>query len=182
MSHVGAYVQLRKARKSRASPADRALECRSCETERLRPKPGCRKYRGRVDSGRAVCIVATGIGQWAKSRSCHDLLHHPRAGGQRPRTMRDRLEQRIQGTILAARRRPFSNDCAFHNADAYHADTSMPQSVTQSANNEVIEMPEPSNKKPAELIPISTAGHRSTQRASDSPKPPLAAGFGIDRR
>ncbi len=35
-------------------------------------------------------------------------------------------------------------------------------------------MPEKPDKKPAELIPISTAGHRSTQRASDSQKPPLA--------
>ena len=50
----------------------------------------------------------------------------------------------------------------------------MAQSVTQSAKNEVIEMPDPSNTKPAELIPISNCWPSVTQRASDSQKPPLA--------
>src|SRR5208282_4336624 len=39
--------------------------------------------------------------------------------------------------------------------------------MVQSLPNDVIPMPEPSDKKSAEVVPISSAGHRSTQRASD---------------
>jgi thymidylate synthase ThyX len=38
--------------------------------------------------------------------------------------------------------------------------------MAQSLTNDVIPMPEPSDKKSAEIVPISSAGHRSTQRAS----------------
>src|SRR5579863_6736695 len=38
----------------------------------------------------------------------------------------------------------------------------MPQPLT----NDVIPMPDPSDKKSAEVVPISSTGHRSTQRAS----------------
>jgi thymidylate synthase ThyX len=46
----------------------------------------------------------------------------------------------------------------------------MPQPVT----NDVIPMPEPSDKKSAEIVPISGAGHRSTQRASGAESPTAA--------
>jgi thymidylate synthase ThyX len=56
-----------------------------------------------------------------------------------------------------------------HNPDAYHSMTPMPQPLT----NDVIPMPEPSDKKSAEVVPISIsgAGHRSTQRASGAGNP-----------
>jgi thymidylate synthase ThyX len=43
----------------------------------------------------------------------------------------------------------------------------------QPLTNDVVPMPEPSDKKSAEVVPISGAGHRSTQRASgaETPKP-----------
>ena len=55
-----------------------------------------------------------------------------------------------------------------HKRDAYHSMTPMPHSLT----NEVIPMPDPSDKKSAEVVPISSAGHRSTQRASGGESPP----------
>ena len=59
------------------------------------------------------------------------------------------------------------NALLIHKPDAYHSSTLMPQPVT----NDVIPMPEPSDKKSAEIVPISAAGHRSTQRASGAESP-----------
>ena len=44
----------------------------------------------------------------------------------------------------------------------YHANTPMPRNLA----NEVIPMPESSNKKPGDVVPISGAGHRSPMRAA----------------
>ena len=49
-----------------------------------------------------------------------------------------------------------------HKPDGYDAKTPMPHPLT----NDVIPMPDPSDKKSADVVPISSAGHRSTQRAS----------------
>jgi thymidylate synthase ThyX len=49
----------------------------------------------------------------------------------------------------------------FHNRDAYHSLTPMAHPLT----NDAIPMPESSDKKSADVVPISAAGHRSTQRA-----------------
>src|ERR1700691_1323954 len=46
--------------------------------------------------------------------------------------------------------------------------------MVRPLTNDVMPMPEPSDKKSADVVPISSAGHRSTQRASGADKPALA--------
>jgi hypothetical protein len=54
--------------------------------------------------------------------------------------------------------------------------------MSQPATSEAITMPETPNQKPADVIPISASGHRSTQRACDgtSTAPGTATGAGIE--
>jgi thymidylate synthase ThyX len=52
--------------------------------------------------------------------------------------------------------------------------------MAQFSSTDVVPMPEPSDKKPAEVIPISGAGHRSTQRASGEKSPTEAATVSAD--
>jgi len=46
--------------------------------------------------------------------------------------------------------------------------------MAETLANEAVPMPESSNKKPAEVVPISAAGHRSTIRSASGEKAPLA--------